>query len=254
MKSDSAMPLCVNVMRLQSYLLKPDEVVFFEWLIIKQAYFQEDSNAKNGWFYYPFKRIFKEIRISRTRFEAIVELFKGLGFLETKVEGDYKVKGRSTFYKVNFDKVSLCLIKIINPDDNEYLASWKEYIKLLSKGIKHQKQNKNWKEKAEVYFSNLKSIYNRRIELYNENSNNRKKAKSGFPKSDSILKKIYGLIEEQGINEVNNAFTAFIDNVLSGNEEARHPINLFTSKSEEGDYPVFAKYLDYFNEHYGYGR
>lgn len=255
MKSDSVMPLCVNVMRLQSYLLKPDEVVFFEWLIIKQSYFQEDDRTKEGWFYYPFKRINKEIRISRSRFEAIVKLFKDMGFLETKVEGDYKVNGRATFYKVNFTNVLACLDKIINAESNEYYSSWKDYIKQLSKGKKPSKRCKEWKEKANEYFSKLVSVYNRRIELYNEDTNGkRKKSKSGFAKSDSRLRKIFDMVNEQGETEVYNAFTAFSDAIINGNESARHPINLFTSKGEDDDYPVFSRYLDHFNENYGYGK
>lgn len=30
-------PLCVNIQRLELYLLAPDEVIFFDWLVIKQS-------------------------------------------------------------------------------------------------------------------------------------------------------------------------------------------------------------------------
>ena len=31
-------PMCVNIVRLQDYLLPPDEVVLFDWLLVKQCY------------------------------------------------------------------------------------------------------------------------------------------------------------------------------------------------------------------------
>ena len=31
-------PMCINVVRLRDYLLAPDEVVLFDWLLVKQAY------------------------------------------------------------------------------------------------------------------------------------------------------------------------------------------------------------------------
>ena len=64
-------PMCINVVRLQDYLLAPDEVVLFDWLLVKQAYV---FNYKP--FYYSQRRIEKETRIGRRRFETILRTFK----------------------------------------------------------------------------------------------------------------------------------------------------------------------------------
>ena len=49
MKTDY--PMAVNVIRLQAYLLPPDEAVFFDWLMVKAAAFGFKP------FYYSYKRI-----------------------------------------------------------------------------------------------------------------------------------------------------------------------------------------------------
>lgn len=246
MKSDSLMPLCVNVMRLKSYLLKPDELIFFDWLIIKQTSFKEES------FYYSYERIYEETRISRRRLDAIIKHFKEMGFLCSEAKGSYMAKGKVTFFKVNFNNLLNCLDNIINSEHSEYYTSFYQFIKKLSNGEFTQKRGDNWKERGKEYFKKIEEIYNSRIELYNKNHPNaRKKLKTGFSKSDIRYRKLYDINDIQGETSVRNAFIAFADAVISGKEEdVRHPLELFLTKSDNGEYPVFTKYLDCFNVEY----
>lgn len=90
-------PLCINVIRLQSYLLAPDEVILFDWFIVKQVAFKYQD------FHYSQARIEEETRIKRTRQNIIIALFKEMGFLTSQVRENKETRGRVSYFKVNFE-------------------------------------------------------------------------------------------------------------------------------------------------------
>lgn len=93
-------PFCLNLTRFEKYLLSPDEVVLFEWLLTKQYYFNVHS-----FFHYSSARIEEETRIGRRRQEAIIKKFKGLGFLE--IEKLVKSNGNSitNHFRIDFNSL-----------------------------------------------------------------------------------------------------------------------------------------------------
>lgn len=107
------MPLCTNVMRLQSYLIPPDEVVLFDWFTVKQFSFKYKE------FHYSQSRIEDETRIKRTRQDAIINKFEKLGFLKTTVKHNEITRGRVRYFNVKFDMLADedILGEIINPED-----------------------------------------------------------------------------------------------------------------------------------------
>ena len=90
-------PLCTNIIRLQSYLLAPDEVILFDWFVVKQVSFKFNE------FHYSQARIEEETRIKRTRQNVIINKFKEMGFLFSQVRENKETRGRVNYFKVNFD-------------------------------------------------------------------------------------------------------------------------------------------------------
>ncbi len=89
-------PLCVNILRLQHYLLQPDEVVFFDWLVVKTIAFGYKE------FHYSQMRIEAETRIRRTRQDKIIAGFVEYGFLTAEVKEHAMARGRVKHFHVNF--------------------------------------------------------------------------------------------------------------------------------------------------------
>ena len=89
-------PMCINVVRLRDYLLAPDEVVLFDWLLVKQAYVFHFKP-----FYYSQRRVESETRIARRRFETMVRQFKDQGWLWSEVRQKGPEQGPVRHYAVD---------------------------------------------------------------------------------------------------------------------------------------------------------
>lgn len=94
--STPEIPLCTNVLRLCCYLLAPDELVLFDWLVVKQIAFGYKP------FHYSQVRVEEETRIRRTRQEVIIKRFTAMGFLRTSVMINPVIRGRVRYYAINF--------------------------------------------------------------------------------------------------------------------------------------------------------
>lgn len=118
------MPLCTNIMRLQAYLFSPDEVILFDWFIVKQVAFKYQE------FHYSQARIEKETRIKRTRQDSIISYFEEMGFLSSKVKENKITHGRVRYFKVSFQALMelKLLSEIIKKEDPLYLV-FVEYIR-----------------------------------------------------------------------------------------------------------------------------
>lgn len=75
------LPFCVNFKKCEAYLLPPDEMVLFEWLLFKQNSFGVGNS-----FYYTRKRIESDTKINRRRQDAIFAKFEGMGFLKRELQ------------------------------------------------------------------------------------------------------------------------------------------------------------------------
>lgn len=118
-------PLCVNIQRLKDYLLAPDEVMFFDWLIIKQRYFKYKP------FFYQAERILKETRIKRRSLERIVKRFSAMEILVASVCGKPNGVGATMYYYVDFTKIIDRLSEIIDAD-SDASKEFQNYFKHLA--------------------------------------------------------------------------------------------------------------------------
>ena len=73
-------PLCTNVLRVHDYLLTPDELIIFDSLVVKAISFHYKR------FFYSQKRIEKETRVKRTRYEAIIKKFEEMQVGSGKID------------------------------------------------------------------------------------------------------------------------------------------------------------------------
>ena len=96
-------PMCINVVRLLDYLLAPDEVVLFDWLLVKQAYVFHFKP-----FYYSQRRVESETRIARRRFETMVRQFKDQGWLWSEVRQKGPEQGPVRHYAVDYRRLREC--------------------------------------------------------------------------------------------------------------------------------------------------
>ena len=114
--------MCVNIVRLQDYLLPPDEVVLFDWLLVKQCYVFHHKS-----FYYSQRRVEKETRIGRRRFETIVQKFKEQGWLWSEVAPSGTRRSAVRRYLVFYDAIARILPKLVRYDTGTY-ALYKSYL------------------------------------------------------------------------------------------------------------------------------
>jgi hypothetical protein len=91
-------PTCLNILKLQRYNFKffsLEEVVFFEYLIVKAKAFGF------GQFYHSTETISSETGIKRTKLDTIIGKFNKLGILQVEIKGFPKVK----HFMVNFEHI-----------------------------------------------------------------------------------------------------------------------------------------------------
>jgi hypothetical protein len=104
-------PLSINIQKLQRYnfnFFKLEEVVFFEYLVVKSKSFKFKP------FFHSSETIFKETGIKRNKLDAILKRFIELEILSIEIKGFPKVK----HFVVNFEKVQYYLPKIYQSAEN----------------------------------------------------------------------------------------------------------------------------------------
>lgn len=121
-KKDSN-PHAVNILKLQRYnfnFFSLEEVVFFEYLIVKARSFKFKQ------FYHSTSTISGEIGIKRTKLESIIKKFGEMGILHVELKGYPQVK----HFTVNFERVAFFLPQIYQSAENGKLSA--EISKLLA--------------------------------------------------------------------------------------------------------------------------
>ncbi len=249
-------PLCLNVIRLQSYLLAPDEAILFDWFIVKQVSFKYQD------FHYSQARIEAETRIKRTRQNVIINLFKDMGFLTSQVRENKITRGRVSYFKVDFEVLADkdVLSEIIDADKPLYKAFVK-YLKYLSaeqkKALKPQKKDIFDADAAGRVYKKLNDVYEKRRVMYNNgeltsSKPSRLKVATQLPRNRFIEKKLVRLSQIYNDTAIGHAFAAYIDSVFKGESAPSNLMNYFLSYDDVNEsFGVFDYSLNEFNLNYG---
>lgn len=247
--NETDIPVSLNILRRQQYLLAADESDFLDWLIIKHRGFGFKE------FNYSYAQIESEIGIKRTRLEKIVSKFKEMGFLKAEVKGVKIVRALKTHFDVDYKRLLNQLSQLITQSDQEYYNSWKAFLTKCARGErKKEKRPKGWEAESRSGHEILTDIWNERIDLYNEKrEDGRLSSHTRLPINSTILSKLHDSSQEIGWEGVKNSFTAFADAVIRGEKKVRSPLQCFF-KNDNGYFEVINEYLDYHNLHYTYKK
>jgi hypothetical protein len=250
-------PLCINILRLKSYLLPPDELMFFDWLIVKQISF----NYKD--FFYSQSRIESETRIKRSRQEIIVKKFIEFGIIDSQVRENKETRGRVRYFKVNFDALSdeNILCEIISSKEGlfkDFMAFMKYHSSEQKKSLKTVKKDVIDHSVSDRIYKLLNDTYERRRIMYNngeliEKKPKQKKSATQLQRNKIIDRKLQKLSETYDDNTIKNSFIAYIDAIFKEEADPNNLMSYFLSYKEvSGSFNVFEYYLDYFNLNYSY--
>lgn len=250
-------PLCINVLRLLSYKLAPDELIMFDWLVVKQIAF----NYKP--FHYSQSRVEEETRIHRIRQEAIIKLFTSLGFLTTEIKINSVTRGRVRYYSVNFKLLSDSdiLQEIIRPETTLF-HDFRVYFDFHAKQQKKSKSeelkpaDKINHEAANRIYKLLNETYEARRIYYNDGGMTSKKpertkSEIQLQRNKPIDRKMAKLAERYNDNSIENSFIAYVDDILRGNKKPDNLMYYFLSYEEVLDsFGIFDHYLNIFTLKY----
>lgn len=121
-------PLAINQNWIAGYLIPPDEVVLFEFLLYKQNYF-----GASKYYYYSQRKLVSDLKIKRTRLETILKKFEEMGFLHIVIENETTTNNKTTYFNIDFKKLSKeeVLSRLIDARSDFYsrLKKWAESIK-----------------------------------------------------------------------------------------------------------------------------
>ena len=252
-------PLCINVLRLLFYRLAPDEVVLFDWLVVKQIAFHYKP------FHYSQMRVEEETRIHRTRQEVIIQLFTSLGFLTTQVEVNAVTHGRVRYYSVNFNALADedVLMEIIQSyttlfhDFQLYFKYHAEQQKISRDTSLPPAENINYEASNSVY-ETLNETYEDRRVFYNEGKltgkePERKKSAMQLQRNKPIERKMSKLAERYNNHSIGNAFIAYLDDVFQGKNVPDNLMYYFLSYDETTNaFGVVDHYLNNYTLNYTY--
>ncbi len=277
-------PLCVNLQRLTAYLLPTDEIIFFEWLTVKQFYVFGFLP-----FYYSNDRITKEIHINRKRLEVIIKRFVAMGILRTETSyntSDQRGGKRKTYF-VNFANVLRKLQEIID-QEHELSQTFADFFRMLNKlqteaakstaskgksGTKRkssQRKEQGTKEiaaEADRIYKAITATFESRCKIYNDQQEERKQRGGTYEfitptmlaRDKATNKALARLTQRYNDDTINMAFLAFADTLIDpGKRESSNeskillrPLYNFTRYDPQTDsYPTFEKYLSVFQRAY----
>lgn len=256
-------PLCTNILRLQSYLLAPDELILFDWLIVKQISFHYKP------FHYSQARTEQETRIKRTRQEMIIAKFKEWGLIAVDVHENEVTKGQVRYFSFSFQRLTdHSILGLIIKNTVPLYINFRQYAlyhteeqqKALNPTKKEEDMNV---EDAEEAYEILNAIYDERRVMYNEGRltggklPERIKSHSQLQYNKTIAKRLMRLLSRYESETIRNAFIAYMDGLLTEKDAVvpKNLMNFFLSYNKEEDsFNVFDFYLDKFNLQYSSPR
>ncbi|MBO0323676.1 hypothetical protein J0X14_15305 [Muricauda sp. CAU 1633] len=227
-------PLAVNFKKLLKYNLNVfsiDEVLFFEWLIVKQKCFGDD------FFYYQTKRIIDEIGIKRSRLETIRAKFLDYGLMIER-RGALNM----THYYVNYDFISNLAGDMIR---RIYLEEFLSEVRTLnfkdSKSISEEER-----EMTLALITRMDSVYNECRHVYNSlNHGSDLTLNANLDYNNKSLYQMNLLRLRYNVDTILETFGFYIDNLLDEKDYTPHALNNFSSYDSQLDgFPVFSHYCN----------
>jgi hypothetical protein len=195
-------PLAINILKMQEYdfsKTKLEEIVFFEWLVIKRISFGTDT------FFYQQRRVTEEIGIKRTRLETLRKVFEKLGL----------VVDHSNVFNTTTYHVSLIFV-------NNFIKYGvkKEFQKPKSLNI--DKLHFNTKKpisvgdrkKIKSLLADLNEVYNKRRKIYNDNNIEQEYTFTGLPVNEKSYKQLNELSKVYEKEVIKNSFISYCDEVI----------------------------------------
>lgn len=252
--------MCVNIVRLQDYLLPPDEVVFFDWLLVKQCYVFHHKS-----FYYSQRRVEKETRIGRRRFETIVQKFKEQGWLWSEVVPSGTRRSAVRRYLVFYDAIARILPKLVRYDTGTY-ALYKSYLAKMLQMSKAAGAKSTDRLPADVEMEvialkdRLQETYEVRVEMHNEaiasgQMRGNKRVADQLPFREGFQGYLRKLIEKYPTDTIEHAFLVYCDRVLSEQLRPESFMGYFLHYNAVTDeFPIFNTCLDAYVTTYSYGN
>ena len=234
-------PLCVNFKTFIQYDISKiniDEIVFFEWLIVKRLSFGSDE------FFYQNERVIKEIGIKRHRLEVIKNKFCLYGLII-----ELKGNNNTSHYLVNPEFIKCFVNEHLL---NEYRANTlKQLLTLDFKNeIKVSKVTKN--RIIKFIKTELEIVYNQRRKDNIVITEGKKfLTPSGLNHNKKTYQQFSLLMSRYSNHIIKNSFICFIDMVITGEDNCNHILNNFSSFNRAKDsFPIFENRLNTFNNQY----
>ncbi len=253
-------PMCVNIVRLQDYLLPPDEVVLFDWLLVKQCYVFHHKS-----FYYSQRRVEKETRIGRRRFETIVQKFKEQGWLWSEVAPSGTRRSAVRRYLVFYDAIARILPKLVRYDTGTY-ALYKSYLAKMLQKSKAVGAKSTDRLPADVEMEvialkdRLQAVYESRVKQHNDAVAvglllGNKRVVDKLPFREGLQSYLRKLIEKYPTDTIEHAFVAYCDQVLGGQLRPESFMGYFLHYNAVTDeFPIFNACLDAYVTTYSYPK
>lgn len=109
-------------------------------------------------------------------------------------------------------------------------------------------------EDLQNVIENLQNTFNKRRKNFTEDKNNKRgKSKTTFVVNNRSKEKLKQALKIFGEIGIENAFIAYCDEVLKGEETPEKFMPYFLA-NPEGEFGVIEQYLDHFNINYGYEK
>ncbi len=236
-------PLCLNFKVLAQYdltKLSIDEVVFFEWLVLKRNFFGDEK------FFYQQQRVIDEIGIKRRRLTTIKAKFIDEYCLETETEGKQNI----THFSVKNIFISNFVEENIKEEHKNDLL-----FRLLNFQFKGDVQNLTKAQESYVLqlINDLINIYNTAREQETERNQDRGLSHTELPHNKTTKMQLARLLKAYDFQSIKYSFKAFAESLIANQDHTYHVLNNFsTYKKENESFPVFERYLEIFNRKYSY--
>lgn len=234
-------PLAINILKLQEYdftKTKLDEIVFFEWLVIKRISFGTDT------FFYQQRRVTEEIGIKRTRLETLRKLFINLGLVV-----EYGNVFNTATYTVSLVFIANFIKYGVKKEFQETRSLNIDKLHFNTKkplSIKDRKKIKN-------LLDELNKVYNSRREIYNDNNTEQEYTYTGLPINEKSYKQLNELSKFYSDEIIRNSFVSYCDEVITYKDRVvkANMTNHFSSYDFISErFEVFERHLHNYNIHY----
>lgn len=238
---DNKHPFAVNIKNLQKYDFSKtnvDEVVFFEWLVIKRISFGTKP------FYYQQRRVIEEIGVKRTRLETIKNKFKEYGLL---VDNDSIFN--TTNYTVTLDFIKKFIDTGVKKDDRS-----SKFLGIKNIDFTKEKTISNIeRKKINLLIDQLNDLFNTRRKIYSDESEEEEYQYTTLPINEKSYQQLLRLKKVYDDTTIKNGFVSYCDDVIKYKDRVvkSHMINHFSSYEYSiKTFPVFERHLHNYNLNY----